>query len=755
MKSLHRRIRASAGTGKTFRLTDRILELLLLGAEPDRIIALTFTRKAAGEFLIKTLAKLAECASDPEKAAAFCTRRRVGPYSTGTFLNVLRRVVAQLDRIEFGTLDSFFFRVVSAFAPDLGLGHSPRLLPERPDTEDMRLRRELARELDPATLVDELLRLPGKAKLDPLGTEFELLQLIESLHALYPEPAAWGDPSTIWPDGCLWSNFESDLPESAEAIRPAILNAITEFRTYAETGKLNTCAERLIECTAAILAGDEVSFRFDRREWTLSPAERDAVRNALGRCLWQSLRLRLTRARRWHAIGECLRRVRDRRMREGLRFADLPILVHRLGEAADLQYRLDGWFDHWLLDEFQDTSRIQWRALQPLVDEILQDASGTRSFFYVGDVKQSIYRFRDGDPTLFDEIFEYYTQNDPERIVDEELRESRRSAPEILEAINRTFSPARLQTFLPPGTVQRWSAAWTVHEAHAGNPDGRTLRLTVAADDYWDRIAEIVCDSRILERPPLTCAVLVRKNNEAREALHELGRRGIAATTESNPRVAAMDPFGVAVAMVARWLADPSDLFAQNAVAAGPLNPASGDFLETALETFHLRGASGLAAACLAAMPSTPPSTAAAIRRAAREFDRTGAGSPREFSTFFEAFASPEAARPGTIQIMTIHKSKGLEFDLVFVPVFSDTRIDKLDSGTAFCGDSRNLGPGTKPWILPLPSELLAQADPVLRSAVTAVRERTAFDNLCTYYVAETRARRSLVVLFPEKKKKP
>ena len=55
----HLRITASAGTGKTFRLTDRIVELVLLGVEPRKILALTFTRKAAGEFLRKLLEKLA------------------------------------------------------------------------------------------------------------------------------------------------------------------------------------------------------------------------------------------------------------------------------------------------------------------------------------------------------------------------------------------------------------------------------------------------------------------------------------------------------------------------------------------------------------------------------------------------------------------------------------------------------------------------------------------------------------------------
>ena len=131
MKSLHLRIRASAGTGKTFRLTDRIVELLLLGAEPGKIIALTFTRKAAGEFLVKTLRKLADLSSSEEHVAAFCERRGISTrLSTEDFLPLLRKLCDALDQIEFGTLDSFFYRIVAAFGTALGLGTSPRLLDE-------------------------------------------------------------------------------------------------------------------------------------------------------------------------------------------------------------------------------------------------------------------------------------------------------------------------------------------------------------------------------------------------------------------------------------------------------------------------------------------------------------------------------------------------------------------------------------------------------------------------------------------------
>ena len=66
----HEFIQASAGTGKTYQLTNRYLRLLFLTHEPEKIIALTFTRKAAGEFFEKIFRRLAEGAEDADKALA-------------------------------------------------------------------------------------------------------------------------------------------------------------------------------------------------------------------------------------------------------------------------------------------------------------------------------------------------------------------------------------------------------------------------------------------------------------------------------------------------------------------------------------------------------------------------------------------------------------------------------------------------------------------------------------------------------------
>ena len=132
-----------------------------------------------------------------------------------------------------------------------------------------------------------------------------------------------------------------------------------------------------------------------------------------------------------------------------LTFADLQRLLLSAGtagarplsrEATDdarlfIDWRLDAQIDHWLLDEFQDTSFGQWRVLGNLIDEAVQDPSGTRSFFYVGDVKQAIFAWREGDAGLFREIFDHYNAGTPGTIGVERLDRSYRSGRAVIAMV--------------------------------------------------------------------------------------------------------------------------------------------------------------------------------------------------------------------------------------------------------------------------------------------------------------------------------
>ena len=97
MKRLgHKMILASAGSGKTYALTNRFVQLLACGAPPERIVALTFTRKAAGEFFDEILNKLARAALDPKEAARLGADIGESQLGSADFLNMLRAMVSKM-----------------------------------------------------------------------------------------------------------------------------------------------------------------------------------------------------------------------------------------------------------------------------------------------------------------------------------------------------------------------------------------------------------------------------------------------------------------------------------------------------------------------------------------------------------------------------------------------------------------------------------------------------------------------------------
>jgi exodeoxyribonuclease V beta subunit len=131
-----------------------------------------------------------------------------------------------------------------------------------------------------------------------------------------------------------------------------------------------------------------------------------------------------------------------------LSFDDITSLVYYLlKERIDsefLYFRLDSKIEHLLLDEFQDTSVVQFEILRPIIDEILsgQGINDSGSFFFVGDVKQSIYRFRGGVSALFGEVASHPS------ITLKPLVTNYRSDKMVVEFVNDVFKD-KIRGYLP------------------------------------------------------------------------------------------------------------------------------------------------------------------------------------------------------------------------------------------------------------------------------------------------------------------
>ena len=123
-------IRASAGTGKTYQLTSRFIQLLLCGQPAERIIALTFTRKAAGEFFEGILTKLAGAAASSKAAKKLAAEVGVSSAKPAEFCQALRALVEGMGQLSLGTIDSFFHRLLALFSLEFGLGGEFEMMSE-------------------------------------------------------------------------------------------------------------------------------------------------------------------------------------------------------------------------------------------------------------------------------------------------------------------------------------------------------------------------------------------------------------------------------------------------------------------------------------------------------------------------------------------------------------------------------------------------------------------------------------------------
>lgn len=117
----HEVISASAGSGKTFQLAHRYIKLLAMGTPPDRICALTFSRKAAGEIFESVVERLCVAAVSEEAARETACIAEIASLTAADANAMLRAILSSLNRLHVGTLDSFMVSVVRTFPVELGV----------------------------------------------------------------------------------------------------------------------------------------------------------------------------------------------------------------------------------------------------------------------------------------------------------------------------------------------------------------------------------------------------------------------------------------------------------------------------------------------------------------------------------------------------------------------------------------------------------------------------------------------------------
>jgi ATP-dependent helicase/nuclease subunit A len=448
--------------------------------------------------------------------------------------------------------------------------------------------------------------------------------------------------------------------------------------------------------------------------------------------------------------------------------------------------RLDARFLHWLLDEFQDTSLVQWAVIENLVDEVIQNPDGDRTLFYVGDTKQAIYEWRSGDPRLFRRILAKYNRpgQPPAIEVAAPLVKSWRSAPAVLDAVNAVFG--NLPAMPPPGgddladdwrdIAARWAAEWEPHAAAEKNEhlSGHVAlhilpRLKKDEDGPTpiSRAADLVAELQktIPGFDRLSVALLARGNDHGLALLDALAERGIRAVWAGNSPLLD-NTLLPAILSLAKLIEHPGDTLARRHVEMSPLAgspPRSRSLprppLASLARLIREQGYSGFAAHLAATLDlSRAPLEQARLRTlisVAAEFDRQPAATALQFAAFVQAQQIPAEETGSNIQILTMHKAKGLEYDIVILPALGDKGITSKGKPPLLVHEQEVDDPiPPVEWILSSPATGIIEAEPPLAGQLAATRRSKALEELRLLYVAMTRAKRALHLLVtapPEK----
>lgn len=762
-------ILASAGSGKTFQLGNRVIGLVgVRDADPARIVALTFTRKAAGEFADSVLSKLAKCAVDPAEAKRLC--QEIG----GEFdvPRVLSRVVKSLPTFQLGTMDSFFAKIVRGFQYELGLTGGTFELIEGPRLEAAMsdiLSEILSDAIEHGDAV-EFLHAFRRATLGKQGQGVlgDVEKFLGSWHGLWKSgiPASgWGGQQlfTPLPDVDAWEENKRSLISELRAgeTRKEVIKLLDHFELHTVgSGKVSKAGVMFDRFVAEIRGGGDLEIPFNRSVIRFSGKAAETWRKLFYLLAGCELSAAVARTRAVaDLVGaldrECERRLRRRGM---LGFDDVKVLMGRWTDDEEarlrreaVDFRLDARYDHWLLDEFQDTSRAEWQGMVPLLDEAASREDGT--LFVVGDRKQAIYGWRGGDVSLFDEVQQRYGENDHLKV--HLMPKSYRSCPAVLDLVNRVCGDlASIRDLFGEEMEKRWQ--WDDHDSAKPDVSGEAKVEFVAKDDRDQHLVDLLRGIGVGSRS-LTCGVLVRTNDQVRATAALLREHGFDVIEEGRRQPVADNAPGVALLHLVRWLADPADPYAREVIAMSPLAAIIRErfgnawqagwegLLKIAQRSGYAAMSEELVEPLWANLPEFSRSRIGDVIGALAEFDSTKVATPREAARWITDLEIPQSPGSAAVQVLTIHKSKGLGFDVVVLPAVEDTQVPDMGDFKVARGMDRS-----GPWVLETPAGWVRELIPTLSAAEEEWSDGQRYEAMCVLYVALTRAKRGLYVMLPE-----
>ena len=449
-------VEASAGTGKTKVLSDRVLRLLLAKVNPAKILCLTYTKAAAVEMNERIAKRLSTWAVESDEELSHELDKLLNnDYSSTnkeqllTFARTLFAILLDTPGgMKIQTIHSFCQDILKRFPLEAGISPYFEVMDDRRSKEILQnLKIELLRQADidaSSPLAQAITYLTqhtseykfpeimnliteNRSKIDNLLLKFDnditrIIQLLEEKLAvtisLDVEDIQRDVLSSIDKDNLKFAidAFNQGSKEDLKRAQVFVEIATTEFSSslYDKYKKLFLTDKGQIRASLATKAiitkfPEILSFMTNEADKILIAEQRIAALNVL----------KSTAAVLY--IAQCIiSRYREyKELYAALDYEDLIVITRRLLEdksVADwVLFKLDGGIDHILIDEAQDTSPSQWAIVRALTQEFFaglgsyQDAL-PRTVFVVGDRKQSIYSFQGADPNEFDKMYHYFDE---------------------------------------------------------------------------------------------------------------------------------------------------------------------------------------------------------------------------------------------------------------------------------------------------------------------------------------------------------
>jgi ATP-dependent helicase/nuclease subunit A len=795
-------LKASAGSGKTFALTERYVQFLLSSVVPRNdlrnILAITFSNNASREMRENVLGwlKLLHF-RDPLRLAEIASVTAGGAERAASRAGALiDEILSRYSDFQVRTIDSFMAMIFRASALDFGFSPEFQIVMDAAPLVDYAYNvflREARADSDNARILDETIRavLGFKAAdesypWDPSGPLLAEIQKLEArLSMLEVEPGL------------------VDMGPRMEALEKRILEAMERLRGQVDASGLEESARSTFRDGLARAQAGRFADLIGRGMKSCpvnKPPARDAVKQARYQEIKASWEETASLVRQYVSYWARAYYQPALRLRaalasvvNGVKRNQGKVFIGDINRALggyltrdmvpDIYFRLGERIWHFLIDEFQDTSPLQWRNIFPLVENSL--AAGG-SLFVVGDTKQAIYGFRQADYTIMRSLEEENPFPSAGHSL-AELDTNWRSRPRILEFISQVFQRNATATPEYREAARRSGLdSWT-QKALPGTEPGYVEVARLERDDEDPpekaKLAEIMGDLRRRGYRWGDVALLASRNDQIIRATSWLNEMRVPFISLSSLDVRRRGIAAEVLALLAFLDSPPDDLafatfllgevFSRTLVTrhgwkdAAPLRellfrlraerplykafqrewPAiwdahfAGLFRSAGYLPLYDLVSEAYASFDAFALAGAEEATLAKLLETVKVFEGSGSNSLREFLSQAGAeggeWAIDVPRGADSVRAMTVHKAKGLGFPVVVVLLYGES---SKGFPYALLREEEAVG-------LVKITRAIAGHDPVLEALYDEEAIREKGERLNGLYVALTRAKAEMYVL--------